>query len=172
MSEPFLGEIRIVAFNFAPNGWAQCNGQLLPISQNTALFSILGTQFGGDGQTTFALPDFRGRAPIHRNPAFAVGSNGGEESHVLGTNEIPSHSHVPLASTNSVNQTSPVKNFWGVPLGPPKLSHAYTAPANLIPLAAIAVGAPHPSGQGHENRSPYLVLNFVIALQGIFPSQN
>ena len=172
--DPFLGEIRIVAFSYAPKGWALCNGQLLAINQNQALFSLLGTQFGGDGRTNFALPDYRGRVPIHQNSVYPVGSNGGEEGHTLTVQEIPTHTHVANANPGTPNQTSPANGFWGVPKSThplPGPNYAYTAPANLVPLAPNAIGAAGGS-IAHENRSPYLVVNFIIALNGIFPSRN
>lgn len=173
MAEPFLSEIRIVSFNFAPKGWAQCNGQLLPINQNQALFSLLGTTFGGDGRVDFALPDFRGRIPIHVGGGWLLGQKAGEEFHTLVMNEMVAHNHFVSASTAAGNskfiqQAAPVasQNILansGVSIyGPPsKLS-------SLEPSSTTNVGGNQP----HENRQPYLVLNFIIALQGIFPSQN
>src|SRR2546427_8741768 len=112
MSEPFLGEIKIVSFTFAPKGWALCNGQLLPINQNQALFALLGTMYGGNGQTTFALPDFRGRLPLHVGQGFLQGQFGGEETHTLATSEMPAHNHQVSASSNAATQASPAGAFW------------------------------------------------------------
>ena len=175
MSEAYIGEIRLAAFGVVPNGWAQCNGQLLPISQYQALFSILGTQYGGNGQTNFALPDFRGRLPLHRSATVQNGTNGGEEFHTLTTAEIPPHTHAAVANPGTPTQTSPSAGFWGIPKSSrplPNPDYAYAPAANLVPLAAAAVGPPSGSGGAHENRSPYLVINFIICLNGIFPSRN
>ena len=170
MGQQYLGEIRIVSFNFAPRGWALCNGQLLPINQNQALFSVLGTTYGGDGRTTFGLPDFRGRTGMSWGsrsgaPTFTYGQVGGEEMHTLITNEIPAHNHTPVASTQGANQASPSGNLW--PTGPNQYA---TTPLDT-PMAANAIGN-NTGGQPHDNRAPYLVLNFIIATTGIFPSRN
>ncbi|MFZ7088823.1 phage tail protein [Curtobacterium sp. RRHDQ10] len=164
MSDPFLGEIRVASFAFAPRGWAMCNGQLLPVNQNQALFAILGTQYGGDGRVTFALPDLRGRIPVHAGTS-APGARGGEESHVLSSAELPAHSHPVRASGGAGTATVPTGAYPAVAPGA-----AYSAAANT-PMSASAVSTTG-GGQGHENRPPFLALNFVIALQGIFPSQN
>ncbi len=166
MAEPYLAEIRIVSFNFAPKGWALCNGQLLPINQNQALFSLLGTTYGGDGRTTFALPNLQGRTPLHVGGGFVQGESAGEEAHILTSGEMPAHTHPAVASSNPADQSSPVNNYWAV-------SQSYTAYASssnetMAPQAVSSVGG----SQAHPNLSPYLVLNFVIALQGIFPSRN
>jgi microcystin-dependent protein len=170
MGQQYLGEIRIVAFPFAPKGWAQCNGQLLPINQNQALFSVLGTTYGGNGQTTFALPDFRGRTGMSWGtrpgaPAFAYGQPGGEEMHTLVTAEIPAHNHTPVASSQAANQTSPSGNLWAT-----GVNQYATTPLNTN-MAANAIGNNN-GGVAHDNRAPYLVLNFIIATTGIFPSRN
>lgn len=165
MSEPFLGEIRLVAFTYAPRGWAQCNGQLLPISQNQALFSILGTTYGGDGRVNFALPDFRGRMPLHANGQFPQGGTGGEEAHSLAMGEMPAHTHAIAASSNAADQVRPASHYWANGGEP---AYAATPDVTLAPQAATTAG----SGQGHENRPPLQVLNFIIALQGIFPSRS
>ena len=165
MSEPFIGEVRMVGFNFAPRGWATCDGQILPINQNQALFSILGTTYGGNGTTNFALPDLRGRVPFHAGSGFNLGQKSGEEFHMLAVNEMPAHTHQAVASANSADQTSPIGHFWangGTP------AYASTANATLASQAVANVGG----NQGHENRSPFLVVNFIIALQGLFPSRN
>jgi microcystin-dependent protein len=165
MSTPFLGEIRIVAFNFAPRGWAFCNGQLLPINQNQALFSLLGTTYGGNGQTTFALPDLRGRVPFHVGNGFTQGQQGGEENHTLAIGELPAHTHPATGSSASANAVAPSGNLWG------SLSsggYAQAPDTTLNPASIAGVGG----GQPHNNMAPYLVLNFAIALQGIFPSRS
>jgi microcystin-dependent protein len=162
MSEPFLGELKLMSFNFAPKGWATCNGQLLPINQNQALFSLLGTMYGGNGQTTFALPDLRGRIPIHRG-GFTQGQAIGAQSHTLTVGEMPAHTHSVLASSQNGNQADP-KILAAA-------SNAYTAPSTLTTIAPGTVSNVGGS-QAHENRQPYLVLNWCIALQGIFPSRN
>jgi microcystin-dependent protein len=165
MSDPFLSEIRIVSFNFAPKGWALCNGQILPINQNQALFSLLGTTYGGDGRTTFALPNFQGRAPIHVGNGFILGQLGGEESHTVITSEMPAHTHSVQASSGGPNQGSPAGNMWANQGG-----NLYGTAPNAImqPTAVASVGG----SQSHANVQPYLCLNFIIALQGIFPSRN
>jgi microcystin-dependent protein len=170
MGTPYLGEIRMVAFGFAPKGWAACNGQSMPINQNQALFSLLGTTFGGDGRTTFLLPDFRGRAPIEAGsqpgtPTYNYGQPGGEELHTLTSQEMASHTHMAIASNASNTVGSPSGNFWAT--GPAQYA---TSPINT-PLATNAIGN-NVGGQGHENRSPYLVVNFIISLTGIFPTRN
>jgi len=172
MASPYLGEIRLVSFNFAPKGWAQCNGQVMTIQQNTALFAVLGTFYGGNGTTNFNLPDFRGRTAFHQNgggntrPPFPIGSQGGEEMHTLTTQEMAAHSHTPMATGTGVNNSSPVNNFWGSNANNPQYS---TASINT-PMAVNAL-ANNSGSQPHENRAPYLVVNYIIALQGIFPTQ-
>ena len=167
MSQPFLGEIKIISWNFAPKGWAFCNGQLLPINQNQALFSILGTTFGGNGQTNFALPDFRGRGPIHVGQGFVLGQAGGQEFHTLSQSEMPAHNHLVNASTNAggSNTNTPQGNF---PANDPVNAYRTTTNTTFWPPSITNVGGSQP----HENRRPFLVLNFIIALQGIFPSRN
>lgn len=166
MSEPFLGEIRLMSFNFAPRGWAMCNGQLLPINQNQALFALLGTTYGGNGQTTFALPDLRGRVPIHLSAGFPQGSSVGEQTHTISMAEMPSHAHVLRASNTTGNAPIPGGN---VLAGNP--SALYAPPGNLVPLDGSTVASVG-GGQAHLNMQPFLTLTFCIALQGIFPSQN
>ena len=166
MSEPFLAEVRIVGFNFPPRGWAQCDGQILPISQNQSLFALLGTNFGGDGRTTFQLPDLRGRAPMHEggNP----GGRGGEEVHALTLNEIPSHDHVVQGTTNTANLTNPAASLHGTTAGGRRPVTPYSAGSPVAMRNSGIAG----SGQGHDNMQPYLVLNFIIALTGLFPSRS
>jgi microcystin-dependent protein len=167
MAEPFLGEIRLMSFGFAPKAWALCNGQQLPINQNQALFSLLGTTFGGNGQTTFALPDLRGRVPIHAggNKGHTLGEKGGEQSHTLSIAEIPTHTHV--ANGTNTNGAGAVPNNTSL-LG--AFNNAYTQPAALTSLSPSTISSVGGS-QAHLNMQPFLVINFSIALQGIFPSQ-
>jgi len=167
MAEPFLSEIRIMSFVFAPRGWALCNGQLLPINQNQALFSLLGTTFGGDGRVNFALPDLRGRTPIHVGSGHTLGEKGGEQAHTLSIAELPTHTHVLTASSNNATTDTPAA---GVVLGAPGLD-AYRAPTNLVAMEPGIVGNVGGS-QAHLNMEPFLTLSFCIALQGIFPSPN
>ncbi|HLG15595.1 MAG TPA: tail fiber protein [Blastocatellia bacterium] len=165
MAEPFLSEIRIFSFNFAPKGWALCNGQLLPINQNQALFSLLGTTYGGNGQTNFALPNLQGNVPIHMGSGHTLGERGGEQAHTLSISELPTHTHVAQASTNNATLAPSSGNLMG------STSNGYAAAANLtslLPSTVANVGG----SQAHLNMQPFLVLNFCIALQGIFPSQN
>jgi microcystin-dependent protein len=164
MAEPFIGEIRLFSFNFAPLQWALCDGALLSISQNNALFAILGNAYGGDGISTFALPDLRGRAPIHRSDVFAQASHGGEPTVALTTNQILSHTHTIRASSGSANQPSPQGNTWVTGSGYSKL-----APDVKMGGSAIAANQ---GSQAHENMQPYLVINYCIALVGYFPSRD
>lgn len=167
MSTPFLGEIKIVSFNFAPQGWAMCNGQFLPINQNQALFSLLGTMYGGNGQTTFALPDLRGRVPMHVGGGHTQGEKAGEQAHTLSIGELPTHAHVAVASsTSGATQTPiPTSNL----LSPAaNLYNAAASITTLMPATISNVGG----SQAHLNTQPFLVLTFCIALQGIFPSRN
>jgi microcystin-dependent protein len=157
MTEPFLAEIRLMSFSFAPKGWALCDGQLLPINQNQALFSLLGTTYGGDGRVNFALPDLRGR-----------GERSGEQSHTLSTNEIPTHTHVLNASPVEANTPAPGNDLLARTRNE---IYAPLSPSNNTPMAAGAVTNAGGS-QAHLNMQPFLTLNFCIALQGIFPSQN
>jgi microcystin-dependent protein len=165
MAEPFLSEIRIMSFGFAPKGWALCNGQLLPINQNQALFSLLGTTYGGDGRVNFALPDLRGRVPIHVGSGHSLGERAGEQAHTLSTSELPTHTHVANGSSTPADTNTPDNTtYLGV------VSNTYAAAGNLVAMAASEIGNVGGS-QAHLNMQPLLVLNFSIALQGIFPSQ-
>ncbi len=166
MAEPFLGEIRMFAGNFAPYGWALCEGQLIPISENDALFSLIGTTYGGDGETTFALPDLRGRIPVHQGNGFAVGRSGGSEQVMLLANQSPVHSHLLQASRDTAGQSAPSGNVLARTTGSD--IYAFDLPVtNMSPSAISFVGGSQP----HENIQPFLCVNFIIALFGIFPSQ-
>ena len=169
MATPFLGEVRIVSFNFAPKGWAMCNGQLLPINQNQALFSILGTTYGGDGRVNFALPDLRGRVPLHFGSGFTLAETGGVEEVTLTLNQIPAHTHAFLATTNAASSTIPANQV-------PAITQAatitpYGTDAPLVQLSPSSVGSAGGS-QPHNNFQPYLCIEFIISLFGIFPSQS
>jgi microcystin-dependent protein len=167
MAEPFLSEIRIMSFGFPPKGWALCDGQLLPINQNQALFSLLGTTYGGDGRVNFGLPNLQGRAPIHMGAGHTLGERGGEQGHTLSISELPTHTHVAsglnsAATSSNPTSTTVLAQSVGVTLyGPPTNLQA------MAPNALANVGG----SQAHLNMQPFLVLNFSIALQGIFPSQ-
>ena len=165
MSEPFLSEIKIVSFNFAPKGWALCNGQFLPINQNQALFALLGTTYGGNGQTTFALPNLRGQVPIHMGNGHTLGEAAGTTAVTVNIQQLPTHTHIAQASSTNGNQPvvpgavlAAANNLWTNPTGL----------TTLVPQTVTSVGGSQP----HNNMMPYLVLNFIIALQGIFPSRN
>ena len=168
MAEPFLSEIRIMSFVFAPKGWALCNGQLLPINQNQGLFSLLGTTFGGDGRVNFALPDLRGRTPIHVGSGHTLGERGGEQAHTLSIAEIPTHTHV--ANATSIPATIGAPNNTRL-LAQTTGAAMYTNPGNLQAMDPGSVGNVGGS-QAHLNMQPFLTLSFCIALQGIFPSPN
>jgi len=168
MAEPFLSEIRIMSFVFAPKGWALCNGQLLPINQNQALFSLLGTTFGGDGRVNFALPDLRGRAPIHVGHGHALGERGGESAHTINQSEMPAHVHFENATTMTATASEPDATHL---LAQSTGADIYAAASNLDsmdPTTLSNVGG----SQAHLNMQPFLTLSFCIALQGIFPSPN
>jgi microcystin-dependent protein len=165
MAEPFLSEIRIASFGFAPQGWALCNGQLLPINQNQALFSLLGTTYGGDGRVNFALPDMRARVPIHSGNGHTLGERAGAASHTLSQAELPTHIHIESASTAIGTLNSGANNYLAVSQAP-----VYALPANLTTLTPQSVTNVGGS-QAHLNQQPFLALNFIIALIGIFPSQ-
>ncbi len=164
MAEPFLSEIRMMSFVFAPRGWALCNGQLLPINQNQGLFSLLGTTFGGDGRTNFGLPDLRGRTPIHVGSGHTLGERGGAQAHTLSIAELPAHTHFGQFSTTAASTDAAAGN------APAQtVSAIYGPPQNLVAMAPGAV-ANVGGSQAHLNMQPFLTINFCIALQGIFPS--
>lgn len=165
MAENFLGEIRLFSFGFAPKYWAQCNGQLLPIQQNQALFSILGVTFGGNGVTTFALPNLQGSVPIGPSAGIPAGTPGGEEAHTLTIPEMAAHTHTAIASSAAGGARSPNDAVWA---GTSAASYT-TTPNTLMSSAGVASAG---GSQAHANMQPYLVINFCIALQGIFPSRN
>jgi len=172
MSNPFLSEIRIMSFNFPPKGWAFCNGQLLPINQNQALFALLGTTYGGNGQTNFQLPNLQARLPLHTGNGFTIGQSGGEQAHTLAIAELPAHTHPANCTSALGNQASPSGTFWAQ-------DNNGNAPYSHSGGSTLATGANGAGGaityvggsQPHQNMAPYLTLNFCIALQGIFPSQ-
>ena len=167
MAQPYVGEIRMFGGNFAPAGWAFCNGQLLPISENETLFQLIGTTYGGDGQTTFALPDLRGRLPIHQGSGFVLAQTGGTETVTLTTQQIPSHNHPLRASREAHRKRGRATRAWGSASTNPYASGAANAAMN-----AANIGLNNPSGQPHDNRMPYLAVSFIISLFGIFPSPN
>lgn len=167
MSDPYLGEIRVFSNHSAPKGWMPCEGQILSIAQYSALFSLLGSNYGGDGKTTFALPDLRGRAPIHFNASYPIGDAGGEQTHVLTTNELPQHTHRVHGSSNNATSFDPSANTWATP----DALQAYGSDTNLIemnPTAISTVGG----GEAHSNMQPSLALNLCIAITGVYPSRN
>ena len=166
MAEPFLSEIRLMSFVFPPKGWALCNGQLLPINQNQALFSLLGTTFGGDGRVNFALPELRGRVPIHVGGGHTLGERGGEQAHTLSIAELPQHTHVLNATTSAATTSAP--NNTRV-LAQSTAANLYAPASNLTAMSSTAVTNIGGS-QAHLNMQPFLTLSFCIALQGIFPS--
>jgi microcystin-dependent protein len=170
MAEPFLSEIRIMSFGFPPKGWALCNGQLLPINQNQALFSLLGTTYGGDGRVNFALPDLRGRVPIYQGKGFVLGEKAGQEFHTLTMSEMPAHNHFVNASSTQadsvfIQSVSPAAQcVFGTVAG--GIYGPFANPVAMLPTSITNTGG----SQAHEDRQPFLVLSFCIALQGIFPS--
>lgn len=164
MAQPYVGEIRMFAGNFAPAGWMFCEGQLLPISENETLFQLIGTTYGGDGQSTFALPDLRGRVPLHQGNGFILAETGGVEEVTLTVNQIPAHSHPLLASTGTANNTVPASSVFATALQDLYLEDI--TPVNLSPAAMSSTGGSQP----HNNFQPYLCVNHIISLFGIFPS--
>ena len=167
MSTPFLAEIRIFSFGFAPRGWVQCNGDFLPINQNQALFSLLGTTYGGNGQTTFRLPDLRGRIPINMGPGFTQGQVGGAQAHTLNISEIPQHTHTLMASTATATETIPNNTRVIADTRPNPIYGPASSLTSLAPPSITSIGGSQP----HLNMAPFLTLMFCIAVQGIFPSQ-
>jgi microcystin-dependent protein len=165
VSNPFLSEIRLMSFVFAPKGWALCNGQLLPINQNQPLFSLLGTTYGGDGRVNFALPDLRSRVPIHMGSGHTLGERGGEQAHTLSISEIPTHVHTAFGTTDNATAAPPTANLLAT------AANLYTGAANFTSLDPSTISNAGGS-QAHLNMQPFLTLSFCIALQGIFPSQN
>jgi microcystin-dependent protein len=166
MADPYLGEIRIISWNFPPKGWAFCDGQLLPINQEQALFSLLGTTYGGNGTTNFALPNLQGKVPAHFGNGIIQGQTGGEVNHTLQPSEMPAHSHVPQGNSGAPNAGSATNNAWAS-----NVANPYSSSAPNVAMGASAID-PAGGSQAHTNMQPYLVLNFIIALQGIFPSRN
>lgn len=167
MAQPYVGEIRMFAGNFAPAGWMFCAGQLLPISKNETLFQLIGTTYGGDGQSTFALPDLRGRIPIHQGNGFILAETGGVEEVTLTVQQIPAHTHSLLATTNLASTNSPTNNVTGLTQAATITAYGSDNPlVNLIPTSVSSVGGSQP----HTNFQPYLCINFIISLFGIFPS--
>ena len=168
MSEPFLAEIRMMGFNFAPRGWALCDGQILPINQNQSLYSLLGTIYGGDGRTSFALPDLRGRTPIHvgqdLGSTFSEGQKGGQETHTLSAAEMPQHNHTVNTSAADGNSPIPIDNSLA------GYNNGFNSGSNSVNLTNEVTNAG--GGQGHNNMQPTLVVNFCIAIQGLFPPRN
>jgi microcystin-dependent protein len=170
MGQPYIGEIRIVGFNFAPLGWAECNGQLLSIAQNDALFALIGTTFGGDGQTTFALPDFQGRAALGAGNSFILGEVAGTETETLTVNQIPAHSHPMGASAGAGSSTSPTSGSYATIANGARNDRLYGAASgqSASPTMLSNVGGNQP----HDNMGPFLTLRYIIALEGVFPPQN
>lgn len=166
MAQPYVGEIRMFAGNFAPAGWMFCEGQLLPISENETLFNLIGTTYGGDGQSTFALPDLRGRIPVHQGNGFILAETGGAEEITLTVNQIPAHSHPALASTSLGNQSDPANNVVAQTTGSFSPYIEAVPNANMNPLVISSVGGSQP----HTNFQPYLCVDFIISLFGIFPT--
>ena len=165
MSTPYIGEIRMFGGNFAPVGWLFCQGQLLPISQYDVLFNLIGTTYGGDGQETFALPNLASRFPVHQGSGYVLGQTGGTESVTLNTNQLPVHTHAGLASKTS-NSPSPNGAFWGTYIN---ASWSSTAPATPMANNALNLAG---GSQPHDNMSPYQVINFILATEGIYPTPN
>jgi microcystin-dependent protein len=166
MSSPFIGEIRMFGGNFAPQGWAFCDGSLLDISQNDALFQLIGTTYGGDGQTTFALPNLQSRIPLHAGSGFTLGQTGGVEAVTLTTSQIPAHVHVPQANSSAGTQSSPANGMWAE-----STLNQFSSAAPSVSMAPAALGLSGGS-QPHDNMMPFLTVNFILSLFGVFPSQS
>jgi microcystin-dependent protein len=167
MAAPFISEIRIFSFGYAPKGWAQCNGQLLPMNQNQALYALLGTTYGGNGTTNFALPDFRGRAAMHAGDNHTLGERGGEQAHTLTVSELPTHSHVVNATNSPASNPSPANNLLAQ-----ESQNAYSAGGTANTAMSPAMIGQTGGSQAHMNMQPFRGLNFCIALMGYLPSQN
>lgn len=166
MSEPYVGEIRIVGFSFAPVDWALCDGQLLPISQYSVVFDLIGTTYGGDGQTTFALPNLQSRVPVHVGPGFVIGQLAGEETVTLNTQQIPQHTHPAQVNSSGGNSNNPGGNFWANWTGSQYSDQGINASMNAGVTPSVG------GSQPHDNLMPYLAVNFIISLFGVFPSQS
>jgi microcystin-dependent protein len=167
MGEPFVGEIRMFAGNFAPAGWAFCDGQLLAISENDTLFNLIGTTYGGDGQSTFALPNLQSRIPMHPGSNHQLAESGGVESVTLTTQQIPIHTHAARCNSNNGTQSTPLQNFWSA-----AAVQMYVDPPNAIPIAMNPNNvAPAGGNQPHQNMGPYLVISFILSLFGVYPHQ-
>ena len=168
MSEPYIGEVRMVAFSYAPEGWALCNGQLLSIAENGALFDLIRFTYGGDGQTTFALPNLQSRVPMHQGNGHALGETGGAEQVTLAVAELPSHLHLPQADTNNGNASDPTGNIWATSEASKQYVFGYAPDVSMNPAAMAPTG----SGRPHDNMLPFMAINFVIALEGLYPTQS
>ena len=166
MATPYIGEIRMFAGNFAPLDWAFCNGQLIAIDENTALFNLIGTTYGGDGVNTFALPNLQSRIPVHQGPGFVLGQFAGEEQLTLTAQQIPVHNHAAQASSTTGNQGSPAGHVWAQ-----SSLNQYSNASPTVTMSPAAVGN-SPAALPHDNMTPYLVVSFIIALFGVYPSQN
>ncbi|WP_342559308.1 tail fiber protein [Metasolibacillus sp. FSL K6-0083] len=166
MTEAFLGEIRLFAFNQIPNGWLPCNGQLLKTTANQALYSLLGTTYGGNGQTTFALPNLQGRVPLHKGQSISFGEAGGEEAHTLTVAEMPAHTHAVYADAATTTEASPQNHTWGTVSGETIYAQNSNVTMNIAALSSAGQSA------AHNNMQPYLALSFCIAVVGIYPSRN
>ena len=176
MSSPFIAEIKMCGYNFAPRGYAFCNGQLLPIAQNTALFSLVGTTYGGNGTTTFGLPDLQGRSPLGpgQGPglsAYSLGQVSGTPTVTLLSTQMPAHAHTPQGSTTTGNSTAPATNVWAASAASRTPQPLYSVGAPNTPMNPAAVGVAG-SNSPHQNQQPYLAITFIIALQGVFPARN
>jgi microcystin-dependent protein len=168
MSNPYVGEIRLAAFNFAPQGWAFCDGSLLSISEYSTLFNLIGTTYGGDGVNNFALPNLLGRIPVHQGNGFTLAQNGGTETVTLTASQLPVHNHVPLASSGGGTSNLPTNNTWASWTGAPYIAGGASGNVAMSPNATSQTGG----SQAHDNLMPYLAINFIISLFGIYPSQN